>query len=253
MGAGTCEEEVNEASRAATWVARPWSETSVESNLAKVLPRSLLPPRARRTATRHKRSRRVRTPSWQGETVARTCASGGAKLGCPRVIQFSATTACCAKVRAARLTRHRSRARPTKVAGGAAIDGAGGHGQGSRGKNPEGFSQVGAQRDERVKADREQRAPDPAWARAAAQWETSMFAPGKRRSKADRSSTNGGGPAAASEADVPGKEGPKWPEEPAANRGAVVPAGSEGGPEPEGTSGTEQDKPGGLPGRPARS
>eukprot|EP00959_Pyramimonas_sp_CCMP1952_P475076 9503999-Pyramimonas_sp.AAC.6 len=28
MGAGTEEEEVKEASRAATWVARPWSETS---------------------------------------------------------------------------------------------------------------------------------------------------------------------------------------------------------------------------------
>ena len=81
MGAGTEEEEVKEASKAATWVARPWSETSVASNLAKARPRSLLPPRARRTAIRHNRSIRERTPSWQGEAVARTRASVGARLG----------------------------------------------------------------------------------------------------------------------------------------------------------------------------
>eukprot|EP00959_Pyramimonas_sp_CCMP1952_P400813 8398735-Pyramimonas_sp.AAC.1 len=60
MGAGTWEEEVNQASSAATWVANPRSETSVESNLAKARLMSLLPLRARRTAIRHRRSRRLR-------------------------------------------------------------------------------------------------------------------------------------------------------------------------------------------------
>ena len=160
---------------------------------------------------------------------------------------MSATTACCAKVRAARLTRHLSRARPTKAGGGAAIGGAGGHGHGSRGENPGGSSHSDAQSDERAKADSEQRAPDPAWARAAAQWETSMFAPGNRRSKAVRSSTEGGGPEAASVDDVPGKEGPKWPGVPGAGRGAAAATG------PEGASGAEQNRPGGRPGSPARS
>ena len=190
MGAGTAEEERKEASRAATWVARPWSETSVASNLAKARPKSLLPPRARRTAIRHSRSMRPRTPSWQGETVARTRASVGARLGWPRVSQFSATTACWANVRAARLRRHRSRARPTMEGGGGGIGGAGGHGQGSRGSSGE-PSQSSGRWDEREKAAKEHRTPIPTWDKAAAQWEMSMLAPGKRRSKADRSATKG--------------------------------------------------------------
>ena len=219
MGAGTCEEEVKEASKAATWVARPWSETSVESNLAKARPKSLLPPRARRTAIRHSRSRRLRIPSWQGVAVAHTWASGGAKLGCPSVSQLSATMACWDKVRAARRIRQRSRARPTKEAGGGGTDGAGGHGHGSRGACSEETSRAGAERDERVNDARAQREPIPAWDKAAAQWVMSMCAPGKRRSKAERSITKGGGPAAGSERDQPGKEGPKWPQGAAGSSG----------------------------------
>ena len=102
-------------------------------------------------------------PSWQGVTVARTRAAVGARLGWPKVSQFSATTACCDNVRAARLKRHLSRARPDRESGGGAREGAGGHGQGSRGGGSKGYEppRSDAQREVRVKEASVHREPIP--------------------------------------------------------------------------------------------